>query len=153
MIKYVSKQIVYQEIPTEVSLAFSISGCTNFCKGCHSSHLLNDNGNELSLTIVLQEIEKYKDLITCVLFLGGDNKERELKLLLQCIREYGIKTALYSGRSEINENLMQYLDYYKIGDYRADLGGLDSRDTNQRLYKIESNEMIDITEMFWRKSI
>ena len=41
-------------------------------------------------------------------------------------------------------------DYVKIGGYKADLGGLNSRTTNQKLFRITHNNPEDITERFWR---
>ncbi|MDD3125631.1 MAG: anaerobic ribonucleoside-triphosphate reductase activating protein, partial [Candidatus Kapabacteria bacterium] len=53
-----------------------------------------------------------------------------------------LKTAWYSGRSEIHEDIEKTsFDYIKLGGYVASLGGLRSETTNQRLYKIENGEM------------
>lgn len=44
-------------------------------------------------------------------------------------------------------------DYVKIGNYRKDLGGLDSPTTNQRMWKLnpETNGYEDITYRFWNR--
>ena len=39
MLKYAGYDIVFQEIPDEVTLALNLSGCPNGCPGCHSPHL------------------------------------------------------------------------------------------------------------------
>ncbi|RKV72511.1 MAG: 4Fe-4S cluster-binding domain-containing protein, partial [Neisseria sp.] len=36
-LKFTVEQIVWQEVPGEVSLAFLFSGCPLRCKGCHSA--------------------------------------------------------------------------------------------------------------------
>ena len=44
MLKYAGYDIVFQEIPDEVTLALNLSGCPNGCPGCHSPHLQRDEG-------------------------------------------------------------------------------------------------------------
>lgn len=145
MVTYDSYDVVFQEIPNEVSLAFSIEGCPNNCKGCHSPHLREQNGNELTEEKLNEILDKYQDQITCVLFLGGDAFHNELyKLILKC-KQRLLKTAFYSGNNTVNSKLVEVLDYYKVGGYIEELGGLDSPNSNQRLYKIE-----DITKKFWK---
>ena len=39
MLKYVNTDIVFQEIPDEVTLAVNISNCPCRCPGCHSQYL------------------------------------------------------------------------------------------------------------------
>lgn len=34
--RFSAKDIVFQEVPGEVALAYTITGCTVGCKGCHS---------------------------------------------------------------------------------------------------------------------
>ena len=114
--RYSYPQIYVTEIPGEISLGISISGCPVKCKGCHSSETWNRNfGDILTSQVLLDIIKKHKH-ITCVLFYGGDWKEDIdfLLHLLKIVRTIGLKTALYSGYDEINENLASMLDYYKI---------------------------------------
>ena len=49
-----------------------------------------------------------------------------------------LKFGLYTGNDEItiNKELIDNLDYLKIGHYNNKLGGLDTSTTNQRLIKI-----------------
>jgi len=145
MVIYDKYDIVFQEIPNEVSLAFTIKGCPNNCKGCHSPHLRELTGLELNDLVILNLIEKYKDMITCVLFLGGDRWHKEISELCKTVHSKNIKTAMYSGNDIIDDILVRNLDYYKVGRYDENFGGLTSRTTNQRLYKIE-----DITKGFWK---
>ena len=39
-----SYDIVFQEIPVEVTLALNLSGCPCHCPGCQSPHLWEDTG-------------------------------------------------------------------------------------------------------------
>lgn len=34
MLKFYSKQVVFQEVPNEISISFSIAGCPLKCPGC-----------------------------------------------------------------------------------------------------------------------
>jgi predicted enzyme involved in methoxymalonyl-ACP biosynthesis len=47
MLKYVDTKVVFVEVPDEITLAISISGCPCFCEGCHSAYLAKDIGKEL----------------------------------------------------------------------------------------------------------
>ena len=63
---------VFQEVPGEISLALSISGCPLRCKGCHSTETYKTNfGTELTDTELDRLLEKHKH-ISCVLFYGGE---------------------------------------------------------------------------------
>ena len=39
MLKYANFDIVFQEVPEEVTLAINISNCPNQCPGCHSKNV------------------------------------------------------------------------------------------------------------------
>ena len=152
-IKSDRREIVFQEIPTEVSLCIYVSGCNRGCPGCHSKWLWNDVGEDVENNLV-DWIEPYKDAISCVLFMGGDCAGQDnLLSCLKMVKSMGLKTALYSGASlyNIDQNLVHYLNYLKVGEYVEELGGLRSEKTNQRLYRLEDDELIDITKSFWVK--
>jgi anaerobic ribonucleoside-triphosphate reductase activating protein len=148
MLKYTSAKITFQELPTEISLTVSISGCKHRCIGCHSPHLREDIGDDLNTRSLETMITKNK-YATCVTFLGGDHSLEELSILLNFVRSSGLKTAVYSGCNYISEvsSILKYVDYLKIGGYNHELGGLDSKRTNQILYKLP--ELTDITHLFW----
>ncbi len=88
--------------------------------------------------------------------MGGDNFPDEVLRLAQFVRRRGeiffsLKTAWYSGKSELYKNAHQYFDYIKLGKYIEELGGLNSLATNQRLYKISQGIPTDITSVFRQK--
>ena len=70
--KLYNYDIVFQEVPDEVSLAINITNCPNHCEGCHSPHLWDDIGEELTTELLSSLIAQYEKLITCVLLMGGD---------------------------------------------------------------------------------
>ena len=146
--KVASFDIVFQEIPGEVTLALNLSGCPCHCPGCHSPHLAEDIGEPLTEELLDGLIDRYKGLITCVAFMGGDANPQEVQRLAAHVKN--LKTAWYSGRMNMPE---KGFDYVKIGPYIESLGGLKSEKTNQRLYKRVGEEWIDITSSFWKKNL
>ena len=155
MLKVASYDIVFQEIPGEVTLALNLSNCPCHCPGCHSPHLAEDIGEPLDEALLNSLIEKYSGLITCVCFMGGDAAPEEVRRLAEYIKspisnhQSSIKTAWYSGRMNMPE---KGFDYVKIGPYIEELGGLKSPTTNQRLYKRVGESWEDITSVFWKKT-
>lgn len=153
MIKYVSSQVTFLELPTEISLSLSISNCQNRCRGCHSVFLREDIGTELT-DEELEKLIRQNDGITAVLLLGeGKDKER-LTTIAETIRKrYKLKVGLYSGRKEVEEEIWNAFDYVKVGAYIEHLGALDSVTTNQRLYFGVGKLKKDITNIFWKKKL
>lgn len=153
--KYVNEQIVFQEIPDELTLAINISGCPCQCPGCHSKYLWTDIGETLTHSIIDGMIEKYRGEITCVSFMGGDAFINDLNDMACYMRNIHpeLKLAWYSGRTIISKNLMKHLfDYIKVGPYISHLGPLNKPTTNQRLYKkVGYDQWEDITSRFWKK--
>lgn len=139
MLRFVNYDIVFQEVPDEVTLAINISNCPNHCQGCHSPWLREDIGEELNEEVLERLLEKYGTAITCVCFMGGDAAPGEVDRLASFLRRTTngrIKTAWYSGRDEFpQESFLSNLDYIKLGPYIEELGGLRSPATNQRFFK------------------
>ena len=149
-LKYIGYSIVLQEVPDEITLAFNISGCPYHCDGCHSSYLWDYAGRFVSDD--LQDVlKKYSGLITCVCFMGGDQNREDLDEMLRCIKKMNLKTAIYPGNDTPDLN-WDLLDYVKYGHYDKKLGGLSSRNTNQKmLRKSADGEWEDITYKFWKE--
>lgn len=151
MLKYVDTKVVFAEIPDEVTLAINISNCPCHCDGCHSAYLADDIGKPLNWDN-LNAIVHINRGITCVAFMGGDISPSEISHLASKVKQMGLKTAWYSGRQELSQNLnIANFDYIKVGPYIKELGPLNKRTTNQRFYKVEQgNIMTDITSVFWK---
>lgn len=134
---YYAEQVVWQEVPGETSLAFTISGCTLGCKGCHSAQSWPANaGIPLSPALLLEKLQKYRGLISCVLFLGGEWQPKLLQQLLQLCKKQGLKTCLYTGLDSPPPGLLPLLDYIKTGRWQAELGPLGHPGSNQRFYDL-----------------
>ncbi|NCC99881.1 MAG: anaerobic ribonucleoside-triphosphate reductase activating protein [Bacteroidia bacterium] len=146
--RIIEHKIWMQEVPNEISLAICVAGCTVGCKNCHWEELNKLEGRKMNMIDYEYLLSMYKDLVSCVLFMGGDddtNKE-ELITFLELAKKYGYRTCLYSGRCGIIEEITEHLDYLKEGPWIESLGGLDSPTTNQRFYRMPERE--DLTHLF-----
>lgn len=158
LLRYANYSITFQEVPNEISLVLNITGCTHHCDGCHSDYLAQDFGNYVDDDLPAL-LDRYKGMITCVCFMGGDQAIDNLREWLERIKEeYDLKTCVYSGTDDIDtfDNCLDYLDYLKIGPYRKELGGLDNPNTNQKFYIVVKDEdteinLFDITLAFIKK--
>ncbi len=177
MLKIASYDIVFQEVPGEVTLALNISGCPCHCKGCHSPHLWEDTGEPLTTDLLDVLIEKYAGLITCVCVMGGDQEPEEVFRLAEHVKTHSpsshthppLHTAWYSGRPYTPDSAdfkppfrfhLSVFNFLKFGPYIETLGGLKSERTNQRLYKRVGSgtpdapyEWQDVTSTFRRKTL
>lgn len=150
MLKYIDIAIVMQEIPDEISLAFEITNCPHRCENCHSSHLQADIGYPLTNSVLDQAFNTKG--VSNILLMGGDADHQDIKRIAEYIhKNSSLKVSLYSGDDEIDLDLKPYLDYYKIGHYDKEKGPLNKETTNQKLYKIVNNRLINITKKFWKK--
>lgn len=155
MLKYANFDIVFQEVPDEITLAINISNCPNQCVGCHSQYLWKDVGYVLDKDSLDELVEKYQSGITCVCFMGGDAEPYDVANLAMHIknRYKDMKTAWYSGKNELPDAFhAETFDYIKTGRYEAALGALDSRTTNQRMIKrLADGRVKDITSRFQKQ--
>ncbi len=151
--------VVIEEIPDRVTLAVDISNCQGNCIGCHSPFLKTDVGEELTEEIIDRLVaDNYG--VNCFLFLGEGNDQESLVRLADHVRGMGLEVALYSGRKDVEKALYMTFDYVKIGPYMGHFGPLNSRTTNQRLYRVThdpSNKpdyrLTDLTSRFWNRGI
>ena len=158
MLKFVDVKEVFAEIPQEITLAVSISGCPIRCKGCHSRYLWEDTGEPLT-TEALSDMLKAHIGITCLCFMGGDQAPAEVNSLAQWVKTHhpDIKTAWYSGRDEVAPDIeLSHFDYLKIGRYDAEQGPLNQNTTNQRLWLVQHTDdghhrLTDCTHHFWNR--
>lgn len=153
MLKYLTYDIVFQEVPNEVSLAIYISNCGHHCPNCHSPALQRDGGANLDREELEKLILKYRGLISCILFMGdGQDLEGIEELCLYVKMCWGLKTALYTGADSVPAYLYKCLDYLKVGPYIEARGGLDHEGTNQRFFMIQHEPwLMDCTGMFKKK--
>ncbi len=139
-----SFKVVFQEVPGEISLCFSICGCKLKCKGCHSPFLWKENnGVLLTLENFKTTLNNYKSLATCVLFMGGEWHEKELITFLKEAKNNQYKTCLYTGENNISTSIKNELNWLKTGKWIANLGGLESPTTNQKFIDVKTNKTLN----------
>lgn len=141
MMKYVDSKVTFSEIPDEVTLCISISGCKIHCKECHSSYLWENKGIELT-NDELDRLIDSNEGISCICLMGGNQYIKEINSLFAhiMIKYPNLKKAWYSGEDliySLKKVSILCLDYIKVGSYISTLGGLDCTNTNQRFYKID----------------
>lgn len=137
-------QILFQEVPDEVSLAFTVCGCPLRCQGCHSMDTWSiNNGQPLTLSKFKNHLSNYRKLLTCVLFFGGEWHSDALIELLQYARNQKLKTCLYTGLDRVPQRILIHLNYLKTGPWIKELGGLDKPFTNQRLVDLDNNKLLN----------
>ena len=150
MIKYVPEltDVVLEEIPDRVTLSVEISNCQGNCIGCHSPFLKKDLGKELTPEVI-DALLKDNFGVNCFLLLGEGSDPEALRDVGRYLESAypKLERALYSGREEVEDDLMSLFDYVKVGPYKKEFGPLNERTTNQRLYYHRE----DITSRFWRK--
>ena len=137
-------QIAFQEVPDEVSLAFTITGCPLRCDGCHSQDTWDRSlGSPLTLERLSFYISQYRSMITCVVFFGGEWCSEELIEKLQLVHQLQLKTCLYTGLDKVPQRITRHLDYLKCGAWRSEHGGLNSQHTNQKFYNLNTGQCLN----------
>ena len=152
MLKYYNYDIVFQEIPNEVTLAVNITNCPNRCKGCHSPHLQKDIGMKFDENLIISFMDEYASAITCFCFMGGDGDPQRVSELANFIQLHypEIKVAWYSGCARLPEKFnYNAFKYIKLGGYEEESGNLKSETSNQHLFEIQQDGfMKDISYLF-----
>lgn len=136
--KYTDIQVVFRELPDEITLAINISGCPLRCEGCHSPYLRDDIGTVLTEEILRRLINSHPG-ITAICFMGGDAYPVEINAMAQWLKWHypSFHVGWYSGRNELPPDIeLSHFNYIKLGPYIPVSGGLDSPDTNQHLYEV-----------------
>lgn len=147
--KYTDTQIVFRELPDEITLAINISGCPLQCKGCHSPYLREDIGTILTKEVLKQLITDNPG-ITAICFMGGDAQPIEINVMAKWLKKHysSLNIGWYSGRKELSHDIeLQNFNYIKLGPYIPTLGGLDSPHTNQHLYEVVMTREVDINDV------
>lgn len=103
MLKYVNTDIVFQEIPDEVTLAINISNCPCRCPGCHSKYLWDDIGEPLTMHAIDGFVKRYGRDITCICLMGGDSEHDCVSKIAEYIHEHYpyYKVGWYTGRTKV----------------------------------------------------
>lgn len=155
----VNKGVTLQEIPGHISVFFELGNCKRKCRGCHS-HQLSIPLAKVHWTDV-EEMAHYTAKeksrgATAIVLMGGTTNGVDLEVLRKAIDRLSevLPVGIYSGAA-VNSTATKFLKtlpsltWIKAGEYREELGGLNSMTTNQRFYKrISEDEWSDITAVF-----
>lgn len=144
MFNTLSPQILFQEVPDEVSLGFTVMGCPLRCKGCHSKDTWSEEGGSpLTTATFTHYLLQYDGYISCVVFFGGEWKANKLIEMLDIAQEFKLKTCLYTGLNQVSEQIKKRLTFLKTGPWLRDLGGLNQVNTNQKFIEVASNRILN----------
>lgn len=152
--KYVDVRVTFAEVPDEISLCLSISGCPIHCPSCHSKYLWEDVGTELTFEGLEELLEKNQG-ISCVCFCGGDGNLPDLLECLQYLKKThpDLSTAWYSGRDVVPVQILMLLDFVKTGPFIKEQGPLTQKTTNQAFFRVIHNGfsyfLENLTDRFW----
>lgn len=166
MLKYLGKPVVtFLEYPDEIALNFSISGCPNHCVGCSEPELAKDIGEELTFDNIELAIHQNPG-ITLIGLQGGDQDQDYLLNLVVKLKAAHpeLKFGMYSGRNYLNLDLLNVLDYYKIGRWIMPegpsntwkdqvCGPLSFVNSNQVMFKRDGNKWNNITYKFRERGL
>ncbi len=149
MLRLASYDVVFAEVPGEVTLALNLSECPHRCPGCHSPHLQGVQGEELDGALLDGLLSRYAGAVTCVCVMGGDNDPGAVGRVAKRVREHNLRTGWYSGCATLPAAIdPRDFDYIKLGPYKEALGGLGDPATNQRFYRVENGALKDCTAQF-----
>lgn len=151
MLKYLKLQEVFREIPGEISLGLSISGCKIHCPECNQRELWEDVGSPLNVQSVATLLQQHQG-ITTLLLLGGEHDIDALTEIFMYAHKR-VKTAWYCGLDILPKNhqgILQYLDFLKLGRFRIEYGPLNDPNTNQKFYKVNNGKLYECTNLFWK---
>ena len=156
VLRYQAVAETFAEIPDEICLTISISGCKIRCPGCHSKFLWENKGDKLDIKELRRLVQEHEH-VSCILLMGGEHHTSTIENLFIDLRlEFGNKYKLAWFRGDENLYAGRFCDYIKIGPYVEFLGPLTSKTTNQRLYRVvregDRISFMDITNIYHEDS-
>lgn len=99
MLKYLDTKITFSEIPDEITLCISITGCKIGCKNCHSSYLAKDIGEVLTIGRVEKLLEQNRG-VTAICFMGGDNDPKLVNHYAKLIKASHVQQIEYTYKAD-----------------------------------------------------
>ena len=149
MLRYWDVDITFQELPDNVSLIFSMSGCKNNCEDCHWEGLNKRTYDfpQLNYSVIEKQLNRYHGYVTNILFMGGEWDSECLKDIMDPIRKHfpELAISLYSGKTfKELKNIICFedWDYIKAGPYLKERGDLKDPNTNQILLDVRNKKNI-----------
>lgn len=145
--------VTFTEVPNKMAFYIEMGGCLTGCRGCHSRHLwASSNSKDFIMpmeSIVKRAKSSVDNCCNAIVIMGGDNNllntNEDLKALIKRLSEIA-PVALYSSKLTLEDIRDWELTWIKLGQYEADLGGLDNPNTNQVFYEV-SREFYRTTDI------
>ena len=75
--------------------------------------------------------------------MGGEWEEKDLIKKLKTAEDNGLNTCLYTGMEDVSNEIKNHLTWLKTGAWIAELGGLDSPETNQKFIEVKTNKLLN----------
>lgn len=168
--------LTFAEVPDKLAVYFSLGDCAKGCVDCHSSSDLGvpyDLADGMTIDEMKEVAEKaIQKGANAIIVMGGTNcysfSLSALRVVLKSLVDIA-PVCLFSGSDDFIKIKALAMEtgcsWVKVGSYKKELGGLQSRHTNQRYYKKELKTYIDyvkqdyrvvpywdnITSVFWKK--
>lgn len=151
--------ITLQELPNMISFYIQFSECSLHCVGCHSSYLWGKYNNRKPLNWIIDRVLCAKDDGADAIILFGDiNNNISTEDLCALCKELSeiLPICIYSGADDILSALgsystLKYIKWLKLGHYSKTAGPLDCDTTNQHMYLVEADGLVDITKKLFKK--
>lgn len=106
-------------------------GCSHHCPGCQNQHTWDfDSGKYMSVSEIISDIEKNKDIISGITLSGGDPLDQQVQcaLLLKAIKKHfpDLSIVVYTGYTyesiiESHKTCLSLIDVLIDGEYKRDL--------------------------------
>ena len=151
--------ITLQELPNMISFYIQFSECSLHCVGCHSSYLWGKYDNRKPISWIVDKALNAKNNGADAIILFGDINNNieivEFELLCKELANL-LPVCIYSGADDIftalgSYNTLKYIRWLKLGHYSRDAGPLNCDTTNQHMYLVEYDKLVDITKKLFRK--
>jgi len=114
--------------------------------------LREDIGKPLTYDSIAPVIEEYRPHIDAICFLGHGTEAQSEDFIYMVtsvrLNYKNLLIGLYSGFDKILDKFKDVVDFYKVGRYIKEKGGLDSPGTNQRMYRRFGGNLVDVTHEF-----
>lgn len=151
--------ITMAEMPKNISFYLQLAECRIRCAGCHSKELWGTTEG-LDFDSICTLVRKSKLAGANMIIIFGDTNNNitsnNLNLLVSALRVH-LPICIYSGADSIEDSLgdcrqdiLKSIDYIKLGHYDERLGGLNSYKTNQIMYKVAGEELVDVTRLLFK---
>ena len=159
MLKFYDHAVTFVEFPDEIALCVNITNCPCCCEGCSEPWLKEDIGEPLTEQAIDMLITAHPGCTTFGL-MGGDRDHKEIARISDYIhKKYQMKVGFYSGADEVDQKLINFVDFYKVGRWikpQGDestwssqvCGPINFPFSNQKYFEKHDGKLIDATYKF-----